>query len=128
MAVSYLGLIYTDSVPLLILSTLLNGVAWGVFPILYTVPFMLVGVRSREVAIGVSFLTVALSAGSVLGPLATGFIQEALEDLRMALLFVSFAGLSLSGAGIMLRFGGTDADDAVVDFAVGDKDRGSAVG
>ena len=128
MVVSYLGLIYTDSVPLLILSTLLNGVAWGFFPILYTVPFMLVGVRSREVAIGVSFLTVALSAGSVLGPLATGFIQEALEDLRMALLFVSFAGLSLSGAGIMLRFGGTDADDAAVDFAVGDKDRGSAVG
>ena len=124
---SYLGLIYTDSIPLLIVATLLNGVAWGFFPILYTVPFMWVGVRSREVAIGLSFLTVSFSAGSVLGPLVTGFVQEALVDLRVALLIVSFAGLSLTAAGIMLRLGGADADAPVAGYSVGDKDRGSAV-
>ena len=123
---SYMGLIFTDSIPLLIVATLANGVAWGFFPILYTVPFMLVGVRSREVAIGVSFLTVSLSAGSVLGPLLTGFVQEALEDLRAALFFVSFAGLSLSAAGIMLRLGGADAPAPVAGHPMGDKNLGSA--
>ena len=124
---SYLGLIYTDSIPLLIVATVLNGVAWGFFPILYTVPFMWVRVRSREVAIGLSFLTVSFSIGAVLGPLVTGFLQEALEDLRAALMIVSFAGLSDSAAGIMLRFGGAGADDPVAGYPSGEKDRRTAM-
>lgn len=127
MAVSYVGLIYTDSVPLLIVATVLNGVAWGFFPILYTVPFMWEKVRSREVAIGLSFLTVSFSIGAVLGPLVTGFLQEALEDLRTALFLVSFAGLSLTAVGFVLRFGGA-ANDSGSGYAAGEKDRTSALG
>ncbi|MCH9010122.1 MAG: MFS transporter [Chloroflexi bacterium] len=126
MAVSYVGLIYTDSVPLLIAATVLNGVAWGFFPILYTVPFMWEKVRSREVAIGLSFLTVSFSIGAVLGPLVTGFLQETLEDLRTALFLVSFAGLSLTAVGFVLRFGGA-ANDSGSGYAAGEKDRTSAL-
>jgi MFS family permease len=100
---SYLGLILTDSIPLLLLFTTLNGIAWGFFPILYSVPFVLPGIRSREVAIGVSFLTVALSTGSILGSLSAGFLQEALGDLQLTLLILSFSGLSLTIAGLLLR-------------------------
>ncbi len=119
---SYLGLLLTDSIPILIVMTSLNGIAWGFFPILYTVPFLISGIRSREIAIGVSFLGVAMSAGSVAGPLITGFLQEALQDLRTALLIVSFAGLSLSLAGILLRFGNKDASAQAIDHAMGDLD------
>lgn len=122
---SYLGLLLTDSLPLLVVATLVNGVAWGFFPILYTVPFMMTGVRSREVAIGISFLTVSLSAGSVLGPLVAGFVQEALDDLRAALLIVSFAGLSLTAAGFMLRLGGADAEVPATGDSVSEKDLGT---
>ena len=123
---SYLGLIYTDAIPFLIVATVLNGVAWGFFPILYTVPFMWEKVRSREVAIGLSFLTVSFSIGAVLGPLVTGFLQEALEDLRTALFLVSFAGLSLTAVGFVLRFGGA-ATDSGSGYAAREKDRTSAL-
>ena len=119
---SYLGLLLTDSIPILIIMTSLNGIAWGFFPILYTVPFLISGIRSREIAIGVSFLGVAMSAGSVAGPLVTGFLQEALQDLRAALLIVSFAGLSLSLAGMLLRFGNEDASAQAIDHVAKDLD------
>jgi cyanate permease len=45
------------------------------------------------------------SGGIALGPLVTGFLQEAWGDLRLSLLLVSFAALSLSAAGTLLRFG-----------------------
>ena len=38
MPVTYLGMILTGSIPILIGLTLLNGVAWGFWPILFTVP------------------------------------------------------------------------------------------
>jgi hypothetical protein len=37
--------------------------------------------------------------------LTTGFLQEALGDLRVSLMIVSFAALSLTTAGTLLRFG-----------------------
>jgi MFS family permease len=45
------------------------------------------------------------SGGTALGPLITGFLQESLGDLRVSLMIVSFAALSLIAAGTLLRFG-----------------------
>ena len=124
---SYLGLLYTDSIPLLMVWTSLNGIAWGFFPILYTVPFLLSGVRTREIAIGLSFLTVSISAGSAIGPLIAGFLQEALGDLRTALLIISFASLSLSASGILLRLRNEDTSAQATGYAASDIDRESAM-
>ena len=107
MAGSYAGMTMTDSIPMLILLTTLNGVGWGFFPILYSVPFTLPGIRIREAAIGVSVITVCVSIGSVIGPLAAGFLQEALGSLRVTLFILSFTGLSLSLSGVFLRAEGT---------------------
>ena len=57
----------------------------------------------REVAVGVAFTTVMISPGFLLGPLGTGFLQEATGDLRSALLAVSFASASLSVTGVVLH-------------------------
>jgi len=45
------------------------------------------------------------SGGTSLGPLITGFLQEALDDLKMALFLISFTSISLFIAGSTLRFG-----------------------
>ncbi len=103
MASTYFGMVMVDSIPMLILLNVLNGIAWGFFPILYSVPFTLPGIRVREAAIGVSLIAVCMSLGSASGPLAAGFLQEALGDLRIALVILSVTGLSLSLAGIFLR-------------------------
>ena len=105
MPVTYLGMINTGSIPILIGLTLLNGVAWGFWPILFTVPFHLPGIRPRQVAVAVAFTMMMSSVGTALGPLTAGLLQQALGDLQQTLFIISFTGLSLTAAGVFLRTG-----------------------
>ena len=105
MAYTFAAMPLTGSVPLLLLFNFLNGVAWGFWPILYTVPFHLQGIRPREVAVAVGFIAMMVSLGSTLGPLITGLLQEHFGDLRLALLCVSVAPMTLTTAGILLKQG-----------------------
>ncbi len=105
MAYTFAAMPLTGSVPLLLLFNFLNGVAWGFWPILYTVPFHLRGIRPREVAVAVGFIAMMVSLGSTLGPLVTGLLQEHFGDLRLALLCVSVAPMTLTTAGILLKQG-----------------------
>ncbi len=105
MAATYAGMLLSGSIPVLIALNFLNGIAWGFFPILITVPFHLPGIRPREVAIALAFTMMSTSVGSALGPLITGYLQEPLGGLKFSLLLVSFASLSLCIAGFTLRFG-----------------------
>jgi MFS family permease len=103
MLATYIGMVLTTSIPLLFLLSFGNGIAWGFWPVLFTVPFHLPNIRPREVAIAVSFTLMMTSLGTALGPLSAGFLQEALGDLRMTLLILSFAPLSLAIAASILR-------------------------
>ena len=100
---TYVGMTLVGSIALLAFLSFLNGIAWGFWPILHTVPFQLPGIRPREVAVALAFIVTMMSVGTALGPLVTGFLQEFLGDLRPALLIISFAALSLSAAGTLLR-------------------------
>jgi len=103
----------TGSIPALIVLTVLNGIAWGFWPLLFTVPFHLPRIRPREVAVAAAFIMMMASIGGALGPLAAGFLQEALGGLRLALLIISFTSLALTAAGIMLRSSGqTQAEES----------------
>ena len=68
MAVTYLVMIQVDSIPLLLLVSVLNGVGWGFWPILSSVPFYIPGIRPREVAVGTSLVMTLGSARHVPGP------------------------------------------------------------
>jgi MFS family permease len=103
--VTYAGMTLTHSIPWLFVLSFVNGVAWGFWPILFTVPFHLPGIRPREVAVAVSFTMMMSSGGTALGPLVAGFIQELLSDIQLSLMITSFFGLSLTVAGLLLPFG-----------------------
>ena len=105
LAGTFIGFTMTDSIPVLVVLALFNGVAWGFWPLVTTVPYMLPGVRPREVAVGVAFMHVMISSGTAVGSLVTGLLQEALGDLRLSLLIVGFAPLSLTIAATLLRPG-----------------------
>jgi MFS family permease len=109
MMASYLVMTMIDSIPLLFVISALNGVAWGFWPILNSVPFYLPGIRSREVAIALSLVMTLSSLGVVLGPSITGILQEQFSDLTLALQIVSIAPISLTIAGTVLRIR-TDAE------------------
>jgi predicted MFS family arabinose efflux permease len=113
MTITYIGMTVTGSIPALIVLTVLNGIAWGFWPLLFTVPFHLPRIRPREVAVAAAFIMMMASIGGALGPLAAGFLQEALGGLRLALLMISFTSLALTAAGIMLRSSGqTQAEES----------------
>ncbi len=102
---TYIGMIQTGSIPILLILSFVNGIAWGFWPILFTVPFHLPAVRPREVAVAVSFIMMMIAGGQALGPVVAGYLQEALGDLRVALFIASFATLSLVVTGVLLRLG-----------------------
>ncbi len=101
---SNLGMVMTGSVTALFVLSFLNGVAWAFFPILVTVPFHIPGIRPRELAVAFAFTMMMTSVGTSLGPLFTGFLQEAFDDLKPALFLISFTSVSLILAGGTLRF------------------------
>ena len=101
---SYVGLISFDSVPLLFLFSILNGAAFGFFPVLMTMIFNLPEIKPREVAVASSVMFAMMWGGGALGPIITGFVQEATGDLALALLITSLAPLSLVIGGLLLGF------------------------
>ena len=103
MAVTYLAMIRVDSIPALLVVSALNGVGWGFWPILSSVPFYIPGVRPREVAVGTSLVMTLGALGTFMGPLVTGIVQDRTDDLGLALTIVSFAPLSLAIVGTVLR-------------------------
>lgn len=104
MVLTNFGLVLTSSVPVAFMLGLLNGFAWAFFPILITVPFNLQGIRPRELAVAFSFTMMMVSLGYALGPLLTGIIHEATGDLKLALLIMGVASVSLVLAGTFLQF------------------------
>ena len=109
MAGTYMGMTQTGFLPLLLVLAATNGMAWGYWPALATVPFQLPGIRPREVAVANTFMLTMSSAGFVLGPLIAGFLQDALGDLRLTLTIVSFAALFLTASGVLLKPPPTEA-------------------
>ena len=103
MGVTYLAMAYLENPAALFAASAVNGVGWGFFPILSSVPFYIPGIRPREVAIGSSLAMTLASLGTFLGPLVTGVVQELTGDLALALAIVGFAPLSLAVAGTVLR-------------------------
>ena len=105
MVASFLGMILFDSVSIIFLMSIINGVAWTFFPILITVPFNLRGIQPRQLAVAFSFVMMLISLGQALGPLFVGFLEEATGDLKLTMFIASFTPLSLVVAGATLRFG-----------------------
>ena len=105
MAATFMAMTLTGSIPILLVLTFVNGIAWGFWPVLYSVPFHLPGIRPREVAVGLAFIQMSSSAGITLGPLATGLLQQATDDLGLSLAIVSFASLTLCMAGLVMKHG-----------------------
>ena len=120
MPVTYLGMIMTGSIPILIGLTLLNGIAWGFWPILFAVPFHLPGIRPRQVAVAVAFTMMMSSVGTALGPLTAGLLQQVLGDIQQTLFILSFTGLTLTVAGIFLRTGTQASVERPAKAAAGD--------
>ena len=103
MAGSFLGLTLIGSIPLLVLLAIINGVAWGFWPVLFSVPYRLPNIGRREVAVAVSFNMMMITSGMAMGPFAAGLLQELTGEVRQSLWGMCFTPLTITIAGTFLR-------------------------
>ena len=106
LSATYLGLLFTGYIPLMLLLGVINGIAFCFIPVVTITLFGLPGIKPREVAVAVALVFTMLWAGAAMGPLIAGFVQEATGDLRLGLIFTSIGPLTLAAAGLMLSVRG----------------------
>ena len=102
-SLSFLSMTLIDSYHLLIGIAIINGIAWGFFPLLFMVPFHIKNIRPREIAVSSATVMTMAAVGSSIGPTLTGFLQESLGSLEISLRFMAFSPLTLFIAGFLLR-------------------------
>ena len=95
-SVTTIALLYSGSFPVLVVISLLHGLSFTFFPVIFTIPFQLKGIRTREIAVAMGFLRSALMIGAMGGPIVAGVLHELTDDRRLALTIVGLAGLTLS--------------------------------
>ena len=102
-AMSFLSMTFIDSYYMLIGIAIVNGIAWGFFPLLFMVPFHIKNIRPREIAVSSATVMTMAAVGSSIGPTLTGFLQESLGSLETSLRFMAFSPLTLLIAGFLIR-------------------------
>lgn len=107
MSVTSFGMILSESVPLLFLFGIVNGMCMCFIPAMLTMIYRLPGIQEREVAVAVAVFFSCLWTGSALGPMVTGYIGD-VTDLRTGLFVAAFAPLTLTTAGVILSLTGRE--------------------
>ena len=97
------GLLFITSPVFLLLLSVPRGVANLYFPLLMIMVYQLPGIRPREVAMGIAFMQTSIWLGNAFGPLIVGYVQEATDDLRLALLCIAFTGTLLAPIALVLH-------------------------
>ncbi len=122
LCLSYLGLLATSYVPFMILLGIISGVCIGYVPQILTLVFHLPGIKPREITVGIALIFSSMWSGGAVGPLLVGFVQQATDNLTLALGITAFVPLTLTVVGLFLSdtgkkllalATGTSADNSV---------------
>ena len=100
LAATYIGMLFTGSLPLLFLLGLGNGLSFGFFAIMMASFYTLRGIQPRDLAIVVAVFYTIMWAGAAIGPVLTGFIAGEDENLRLGLFVLCLAPLGLTVVGL----------------------------
>ena len=99
----YMGLLFANSTPLVLLLGVGEGLSRAYFPVLMTMVYQMPGIKPREVGVGLALMETCIWGGGAIGPLVVGFVEESTGDLRLAIMIISFAPLVLLiSAGLLM--------------------------
>ncbi|MBI2936293.1 MAG: MFS transporter [Chloroflexi bacterium] len=96
-----LVLLNTSSASLIATLAFVNGLGWGVLPVLQTMPYHLPGIKPREIAVLTGLLGAASGVGFGFGSLLAGVIAQATGSLYASLLALSCLPLAIILAGLL---------------------------
>lgn len=91
----------THNLYLVMALNLVNGLGWGMFPIIQTLPFHLPGIKPREIAVMTGLIMMGTGLGFGFGPLIAGVAEQATGSLFGALLVLSCFPVLLIVAGLL---------------------------
>ena len=98
-----LAVLFTGSLPILIVTFIINGLARGAFWIPFTsLPFELPGITPREAAVIQGVMFTMLWVGSFVGPVMVGAVQTASGSLHLAMIMSALCPIAVSLAGLMI--------------------------
>ena len=103
MPCSYIVLLLSNSLPLLLIVAAVNGITWAFFPILLTVIFHLSDLRIKEVPIAHAFMFTTFSLGMATGPILAGFLHDTFDNPAAVLICMSLPAVSIVIAGFSVR-------------------------
>ena len=89
LATTGIGMLLTDSLPVLTTLAAVQGIAWGYLPLLAAVPYEIPGFGPRQVAMASSFVWSCSSLGALLGPVLAGAIAQQAGSFVPALALLS---------------------------------------
>lgn len=104
LAGSYMVMIFTGSLLYLFLLGLVNGLAFGFFPIMMASFYNLRGIQPRDLAIVVALFYTIMWGGAAIGPVLAGFLAGEDENLKLGLFVLCMGPFGLSLAGLWLMF------------------------
>ena len=108
---SAVGMVLSGSVPVLVGLSIVHGIGFSIAAIVFTVPFEIPGISHQEIGAAAGLFEMAIRSGGVIGPLLTGFLQEATDDLQISLLVPSLCSLFLIVTAVMVFGKGLAADN-----------------
>ena len=104
LAGSYAAMLFTDSLTYLFLLGLVNGLAFGFFPLMMAVFYNLRGIQPRDLAVVVALVYTIMWGGAAIGPVLVGFIAGEDENLKLGLFVLCMTPIGLSFSGLWLTF------------------------
>ena len=104
MVTSYSLITLTDNRGILIILVIFTGISGAYFPILYTEAFKLKGVTVNRIPVAVAAVMASFGLGLFIGPIITGFLEQTLGDLGLAMVIAAQFGVLLLPAGFLIKF------------------------
>ncbi|MBM3945316.1 MAG: MFS transporter, partial [SAR202 cluster bacterium] len=103
MVAGYVAMTLTGSLGILVPLAILAGATQAYNPLLFSVPFHLPGLKPKQMSVAIAFVMVSISAGTIIGPLIAGYMEEVFGGLKTPLIIVACFGATVCMTGLMLR-------------------------
>ncbi|MFW6125864.1 MAG: CynX/NimT family MFS transporter [Chloroflexota bacterium] len=97
-----LAILFSHSFAVLAVLWTVWGLSEVYFPIIWTIPYELRGIKTGEIAVAGAFVVSMFTAGAALGPLIAGYIADAFGSLKLGLAVTCGFPFLLVIAGILI--------------------------